>query len=317
MHHSHHHDHNHAHAHHGVNGADRQLVRALALTLGFAGIEALTGWFANSLALLGDAGHMLTDASALGLAALAAVIARRPATRRHSFGMGRAEVIAALMNALFMLVIVSAIVVGAIRRLQDPSPVGGLAVMLVAALGLAINGAVLFTLSRGEQSLNMRGAILHVLGDLLGSVAALMAGIVVVFTGWSPIDPLLSLFICGLILIASLRLLREALNIIMEGVPGHLDMEVIGYTLARIEAVRSVHDLHVWTLSSGHYALSAHIEIDHMDQWEGVLQRCREILHDEFDIDHVTLQPEPQLHVLRPMPFPDERREDPRTAADH
>lgn len=282
---------------------------ALALTLGFAAVELAAGWYANSLALMGDAGHMVTDASALALATLGAMLARRPASHRHSFGMGRAEIIAALTNALFMLAIVAAIGFGAIVRLQSPPPIHGPTVVLVAGIGLVVNAAVLWVLGGGEQNLNVRGAILHVIGDLLGSVAALAAGIVAWTTGWWTIDPLLSLLICALILAAGARLLWETLHVLMEGVPRHLDLQEIGYAMAQVDGVQSVHDLHVWAVSSGSVALSAHLVIDDMNDWQTVLSRQRRLLAERFGIDHATLQPEPCTLPLKEMPLDSRARE--------
>ncbi|MEW6612633.1 MAG: cation diffusion facilitator family transporter [Pseudomonadota bacterium] len=287
---SHAHAHDHAHAH-GAS-AGRALLWGLLLTFGFAGVEALAGWWSGSLALLGDAGHMVTDASALGLAALAAWIAKRPPSARHTFGLARAEVLIALLNALFMLVVVLGIVVEAVKRLQAPVPVQGGMVMGVAALGLLVNLGVAYLLSRGEENINTRAALLHVMGDLLGSVAALTAGAVIHFTGWTPIDPILSIAISLLILLSTFRLLREALHVLMEGVPLHLDLEEIGRAMARTEHVQSVHDLHVWTLSSGSIALSAHVLLDDLKDWQRCLDSLREMLHEDYGIDHVTLQPE-------------------------
>ncbi|MEJ2643901.1 MAG: cation diffusion facilitator family transporter [Gammaproteobacteria bacterium] len=295
----HDHGHGHTHHHHGTNS----LTTSLGLILGFAGVEAVTGWWAGSLALMGDAGHMVTDATALGVAVLAQWVARRPPTERHSYGLGRAEVVAALLNGLFMMPVVGAIVVAAVDRLHTPERVAGLPVMVVALLGLIINVAVLLTLSRGEQNLNTRGAVLHVLGDLLGSIAALLSGAVIYFTGWTPIDPILSVLICLLILYSSLRLLRESLHVILEGVPAHLDLPEVGRAMAGVEGVQSVHDLHIWTLSTGMVALSAHVMIQQMQDWEQVLERTQGLLTQRFHIEHITLQPEPMVRVLHPMPF--------------
>lgn len=287
---SHAHAHDHAHAH-GAS-AGRALLWGLLLTFGFAGVEALAGWWSGSLALLGDAGHMVTDASALGLAALAAWIAKRPPSARHTFGLARAEVLIALLNALFMLAVVLGIVVEAVKRLQAPVPVQGGMVMGVAAIGLLVNLGVAYLLSRGEENINTHAALLHVMGDLLGSVAALTAGAVIHFTGWTPVDPILSIAISLLILLSTFRLLREALHVLMEGVPLHLDLEEIGRAMARTEHVQSVHDLHIWTLSSGSIALSAHVLLDDLKDWQRCLDRLREMLHEDYGIDHVTLQPE-------------------------
>ena len=287
--HSHHPSAHHDHAHTTHGGTLRW---ALLLTLGFAFVEAFGGWWSGSLALLGDAGHMFSDAVALGLAALAAVISRRPPSARHSYGLMRAEVIAALLNGLLMLAVVLGIVVEAIRRIQQPQPVSGLTVVGIASVGLVVNVIVALVLSRGEHDMNTRAALLHVMGDLLGSVAALIAGAVIYYTGWTPIDPILSLAICALILYSTLRLLRDALHVLMEGVPGHLDLNTVGHSLARVPGVVSVHDLHIWMLSSGMPALSAHVVLERMTDWTDILERMRDLLRRRYGIDHVTLQPE-------------------------
>jgi len=282
-----HHDHSHHH-----RGSSRALLGALVLTLSFAGVEAVAGWWSGSLALLGDAGHMLTDSLALGLAAAAAFFAKRPPSTRHSYGLGRLETLAAFGNALLMVGIVAVIAAEAVQRLMTPVPVHGGAVTVVALIGLGINVAAAWLLAGGRHDLNVRAALLHVLGDLLGSVAALVSGVVILYTGWTTIDPLLSLLIVVLILFSSMRVLREALHALMEGVPAHLDIEAVGYAMAQEEGVRSVHDLHLWSLSGSRSALSAHVVIDRMETWAEVLSRLQRMLHDRFDIDHVTLQPE-------------------------
>lgn len=301
------HDHGHpahSHAHSAPLMARNTLWAALLLTLGFAAVEALAGWWAGSLALLGDAGHMVTDASALALAALAAWVALRPPSARHSYGLGRAEVVVALLNGVFMLVVVSGILVAAIKRLQAPQEVMAGTVMVVASLGLLTNLAVALLLSRGEKTLNTRAALLHVMADMLGSIAALLSGVVIYFTSWSAIDPILSLFICVLILYSSVNLLRDVLHVIMEGVPRNLDLPEIGRALASVKGVTSVHDLHIWSVSSGVVALSAHVVVRELSVWEDVLAGMRKLLQERYHIEHVTLQPEPLTHVLRPLRYP-------------
>ena len=291
-HHGHHHEpHDHQPGHEAAREG-RGLWMSLALTAAFALIEAGTGLFAHSLALLSDAGHMMSDTLALALSLFAVWMGRRPPSARHSYGFARTEIIVAFVNGLVLLGVVTAIVIAAVRRLQNPEPVAGGAVMAVAALGLVVNGGVVYSLSRERHTLNTRSAILHVLGDLLGSAAALVAGAVVYFTGWYPIDPILSLVISGLILYSTVRLLRETLNVLMEGVPSHLDLRAVGRALAEVPGVISVHDLHIWTLSSGTLALSAHVVVDDLVRWGGLLTGMQDLLHDRFDIDHVTLQPE-------------------------
>ena len=302
------HDH-HSHDHHSGS----VLKRALWVTIAFALIEAVVGWWSGSLALLGDAGHMFTDSSALALAAFAASLALRPSSQRHTWGMGRAEILAALANAVFMLAVVGGIVYGAITRLQTPVPVNAGAVIVVAGLGLAINLFVLRMLSgghahsghshpQGHGNLNVRGAMLHVMGDLLGSVAALSAGVIIYFTGWLAIDPILSLVICALILFSSVRLLREGLHVLMEGVPGHLNLDEIGKAMARTPGVTGVHDLHVWQVRSDQIALSAHVVLRNMGDWLAVLAALNKTLASEYGIKHATLQPEPLAEVRVPLP---------------
>lgn len=280
------------HDHHHVDRSSRQLFLALFFTLGFAGVEAVTGWFANSLALMGDAGHMVTDSVSLGLAALAARLARRPASETLSYGFGRAEVVSAMVNAFFMLAIVAGIVFNAIGRITNPPEVKGMMVLVVAAIGLVVNIAVAWILSRGERTINIRGAMLHVMGDLLGSVAALTSGAVILLTGWTPVDPLLSLFISALILVSALRLLLEAFHVVMEGVPPEINLAEVGQSMAGVNGVRSVHDLHIWRLDSHTVALSAHVIVDKLAVWEPVLRNLKQHLEDQYHIDHITLQPE-------------------------
>jgi cobalt-zinc-cadmium efflux system protein len=293
-----HHSHTHHHAHSHAEDAGPRLIWALLLTLAFAVVEAVAGFWSGSLALLGDAGHMVTDSAALGLAAFAARLALRPPSQRHTYGYGRVETLAALLNVLFMILVVVGISVAAVRRFLDPAAINGEAVTLIAALGLCINIGVAWLLMHGEQTMNTRGALLHVLGDLLGSVAALVAGAVVMGTGWTSIDPLLSLLICALMLASSLRLLREVLRALMEGVPAHLSSAQIGLDLAGVPGVLSVHDLHIWTLSSKNTALSAHLLVDSLEDWPTVLAAARHLLADQ-GIAHVTLQPEPSRKTVR------------------
>jgi cobalt-zinc-cadmium efflux system protein len=264
----------------------------LLLISAFAIVEAVGGWLTGSLALLGDAGHMVSDAAALALAWLGSWIARKPASKQHSFGLMRAEVIVALVNGLLMLFVITFIVLEAIDRLQTPRPVLGGEVMLIALLGLVVNVIVALKLHGHQDSMNNRAALLHVLGDLLGSVAALAAGAVIYFTGWMPIDPILSLFISALILISTVKLLREVVHVLMEGVPAHLEIGEVTNALASLPRVQEIHSVHIWALSSQVSALSAHVVLKDMQTWHEVLPQLRRMLHERFSIDHVTLQPE-------------------------
>lgn len=293
--HHHHHHHSDSSPQPGLmpgTGGSRVLGVALILTVGYAVLELLSGLWFGSLALVSDAGHMFSDAVALGLAWFAAWLSQRPAGLRHSFGLARAEVVAGFVNGLSMLLIVVLIGAEAIRRLLSPTPVEGLGVLIVAFIGLLLNLAVAFVISRGERNLNTRAALLHVIADVLGSMVALAAGAVIYFTGWMPIDPILSLVIALLILGSTLHLLREALHVLMEGVPPAIRLEEVGQALARLPGVLSVHDLHVWNISSGRVALSAHLELSSLERWPQVLAGARGLLQDRFGIEHVTLQPE-------------------------
>jgi cobalt-zinc-cadmium efflux system protein len=290
------HDHGHSHASSSV----KMMILAIILTLGFAAIEAIAGFFANSLALLSDAGHMGSDAIALGIAAFAAWVAQKPPSAKHSYGLGRAEVVAAWLSSLLMLIISLAVIIEAIERISTPHKVKGGVVMIVAFAGIVINLFVAWILSRGERTLNVRAALLHVMGDVLGSMAALVSGTVIYFSQWDLIDPILSIFIGILIMISSLRLLRESLLVLMEGVPSHLNLQQVKESLQSLDGVNDVHDLHIWTLSSGTTALSAHIDIHEFSQWVDVLPRIRQHLADQYHIDHITLQPEPDIVDCQP-----------------
>src|SRR5712692_10339645 len=282
----------HDHPHHHHVGVESTLRRAALLTIGFALVEALGGWWTGSLALLSDAGHMLTDGAALVLGALAGWMARRPPSQRHSYGLGRVEVFAALVNAATMVAIAAAIAYEAVVRLDRAVEVNGAPAAAIALAGLVLNLFVMRWLSPHHHDMNARAARLHVLGDALGSVA------VIAFTGWTRIDPLASLAICALIAISALRLMRESVHALMEGVPLGLSVEAIGAEMARVEGVLSVHDLHVWTLSGSRTALSAHVVVRGMAQWDRMLVALQARLHERFGIDHVTLQPETQERPL-------------------
>ena len=287
--HGHHVGHSHGHSH-GTRSTP--LLLALSLTLGYAAVEAISGWWAGSLALLGDAGHMLTDSFALALAAFAAWLAARPSGPRLTYGLGRVESLAALANSVLMLVVVVAICWHAVGRLLAPQPVAGATVTVVALIGLAVNLFAAWLLSRGGSDLNTRAALLHVMGDLLGSVAALASGLIIQWTGWMPIDPLLSMLICGLILASTLGLLRQVFNTLLDGAPESLSVQEVGHSMARVEGVTSIHDLHIWSLGASRIALSAHVVVTDAAQWPPVLVALQAHLAGHFGIDHCTLQPE-------------------------
>jgi cobalt-zinc-cadmium efflux system protein len=280
------------HEHYTGDRSLKVLGWAVALTLGFAGVEAVSGFLANSLALISDAGHMVTDAAALGLALLAQLIAKRPPSARYSFGYGRAEALAAFVNGLLMLGVVGWIVFEAVQRFSAPQQVQGGMVFVVAGIGLCVNLAVAWVLSHDKKSMNTRAALVHVMGDLLGSVAALVAGAVIWYTGWMQIDPLLSILVSLLILKSTVDILRESYHHLMEGVPGQIDYLQVGADLEQVAGVESVHDLHVWSMSPGQPALIGHIEVRDLQDWPAILAGIKAMLLARHGIDHVTLQAE-------------------------
>lgn len=297
-----HKEHSHDHAagghHHGMHAPLKVLVAAIIFTFTFAIIEAIGAWWSGSLALLSDAGHMASDSLALSIAAFAAWVASRPPSAKHTYGFGRAEVLGAWFSSLLMVVVVIAILIEAIERIRHPQIVSGGIVIIIASIGLLANLFIAWILSKGEKTLNVRAAILHVLSDMMGSIAALISGAVIYFKGWNTIDPILSIFICILILFSSLQLLRESLAVLMEGVPPHIELNLVGKAMAGVPQVKSVHDLHIWTLSSGVTVLSAHIQIDHFADWFKILENLQHLLLHDYGIEHVTLQPETHSQVI-------------------
>jgi cobalt-zinc-cadmium efflux system protein len=285
-------DSEHRHHHHSEPSGSRPLVIAVALTSGYALVELAGGLWSGSLALLADCGHMLTDAAALLFSLAANRVAQRPPSERHSFGLARAEVIAAFVNSLALLAVVAWLLVEGVDRLRHPVRVNGAAVLVIAAVGLIINLSVAWGLSRHRDNLNMRAALLHVLGDLLGSVAALVAGAVIYLTGYTVVDPLLSMLVSGLILRSTLGVLKESTLVLLDSVPSGVEFQEVGKALARIDGVRSVHDLHVWSMVPGRNAVSAHVLVDRIERWPHVLREARRVLARDFGVDHVTLQPE-------------------------
>lgn len=265
---------------------------AVVLTLSFAAVEFFFGIVSGSIALVADAGHMLTDSLALFLALAAQWLAQRPPSDRHSYGYGRAEALAAFVNSIFMLAVVFFIAKEAIDRFGSPHQIAGGMVMVVAAIGLAMNIVVAWVLSRDSENLNTRAALIHVLGDLLGSIAALVSGAVILYTDWTPIDPLLSLFVCALILKSTFSLLKGSYRILMEHVPEGVDFNQVGADLGAIQGVIEVHNLHIWELSPGQVALTGHLKIQDMQRWPQMLGEILSVLHSQHGIDHVTLQPE-------------------------
>jgi cobalt-zinc-cadmium efflux system protein len=270
----------------------RRLATALGITAAVLVAEVIGGWIAGSLALLADAGHMLADAAALGLALVAARMAQRPATPERSFGLLRLEILAALVNGALLIAIAVGIGLEAWRRLRAPPAVDGTLLLAVAAVGFAANLAAVMTLHRGhEHSLNQRGAYLHVLGDLLGSVGALAAGALVLGTGWTLADPLISVFIGALILVSAWRLVKESADVLLEATPGHIALGDVHDRIVSVPGVDSVHDLHVWTVTSGVVAMSGHLVVRNPTDNQPVLEEVQERMRG-LGIHHVTVQME-------------------------
>jgi len=275
---------------HAGHNHHSSLNAAFWLTAVFAAVELVGGLMANSLALLADAGHMVSDVAALGLAMLANHIANRPAHAQMSYGYGRAKVLAAQLSG-FMLWLLSAwIVWEAIGRLSQPPTVQGGLVMLIAAIGLMINLIIMRWL-HGSHDLNTRAAYWHVLGDALGSVAAIIAGGVIVLTGWMPIDPLLSFLVAGILAWGGWRLLRETTLELMEALPEKIDIERIESAMNKSTGVVNIHHIHLWRLPNTQLAVSAHVQIEDMSHWPDILLALRDTLQ-KHHIEHITLQPE-------------------------
>jgi cobalt-zinc-cadmium efflux system protein len=292
-----HHHHGHGHGHGDASAANlRKLAIVLALSFAYMVAEAIGGYVANSLALLADAGHMLSDVAAIGLSLFAVWIARRPPTAQRTFGYQRMEILAALVNGGTLIAISIYIFVEAWRRLASPPEVRGPLMMGIAAGGLAVNLAALAVLNRGHrgqgESLNMRGVWLHTLTDALGSVQAVGAGLAIWLFGWRLADPIASALIGCLVVYSSWALLRETLAVLMEAAPGHIDVDQVRAELLDVREVRDVHDLHVWTITSGRESLSAHVVTADGLTPRDLLAEIRRRLHDRFGIHHVTIQVE-------------------------
>ena len=270
----------------------RRLIVTLVLVLVYMGAEIVGGWLANSLALLADAGHMLSDAAALGIALFAMWFATKPATTRHTYGYYRAEILAALVNGASLIAIAFYIFVEALQRFRDPPQVEGGLMMGVAAGGLVVNMLGLWILHAGRAAnLNLRGAWLHVLTDALGSVQALAAGALILLYGWDWVDPVASVLIACLVVFSAWHLMRESVAVLMEGAPGHVDVDAVRNRLAELPDASAVRDLHVWTIASGLVALSAHVTANRPSTSQ--LHDLNHDLEERFGIHHVTIQFDP------------------------
>jgi cobalt-zinc-cadmium efflux system protein len=270
----------------------RRLTLALTITTIVMLVELVGGWLAGSLALLADAAHMLADVAALGLALIAAWIAQRPATPQRSFGFLRLEILAALVNGAVLFAIAIGIAIEAWRRMRQPQVVNGALLLGVAAIGFVANLVAVVILHRDHQhSLNQKGAYLHVFGDLLGSVGTIVAGLVVLGTGWMLADPLISVVIGSLVLVSAWRLVKESSDVLLEATPTHIAMSDVHDRIVSVPGVESVHDLHLWTVTSGVVAMSGHLVVKNPSDNQPILQAVQDRMR-ALGIQHVTVQVE-------------------------
>lgn len=273
------------------SGQQKNLLIVLLMTGTFMVIEVVGGLFTGSLALLADAGHMLTDVAALGLSAFAMWMAAKPSTPEKSYGYHRAEILAAVTNAVVLLLLSIWILYEAYRRVFEPPHVLGVPMLLIGLVGLAVNVASMKLLvDESESSLNVRGAYLEVLSDAISSFGVILGGGIIWMTGWVLIDPLLSAGISIFIVWRTWELLSQAVHVLMEGVPTHLNATEVGQAMAGVPGVKGIHDLHIWTITSGLDALSSHVVVSVGEDRDAVLGHLQSLLRDRFGIDHVTLQ---------------------------
>ena len=300
-----HHDHDHEEKPRQVSpGGKKDLLIALSITFLMMVVEIIGGLLSNSLALLSDAGHMLTDNLALLLSFFAMTFATMPATERKTFGFYRLEILAAFVNGIVLVLISITILYQAYFRIIHPQPVQGGLMLVVAVIGLVANiiGA-LFLFKHSHTSLNIRGAYLHILGDALSSVGVVIGGVIILYTGWYLIDPILSIMISLVIIYGSWSLVSESVNILLESAPAHIDIDTIAAEIAKIKGVREAYHIHLWTITSGVYAMSAHIVID--DQMvsgsRALIDEIKSLLADKFKVQHCTIQIECEKCDLSPV----------------
>ena len=280
---------------HGSVAADHRgrLIAVLALTATFMAVEAIAGFLTGSLVLIADAGHMLTDVAGLSIALAAIWFAQRPANAHKTYGYYRAEILGALLNSALLIVVSGYILYEAYQRFREPAEVASTPLLVVASLGLVVNLIGAGLLMRGaSESMNVRGAFLEVIGDLLGSIGAIAAGLIILTTGWKYADPLFAAGIGVFILPRTWHLMKGALDVLFEGTPAHIDLADVQQEMMRQPEVHSVHDLHVWTVTSGFVALSGHVLVKDDANRDSLLVNLRKTLADRFDIEHVTIQVE-------------------------
>ncbi|MCB1756930.1 MAG: cation transporter [Gammaproteobacteria bacterium] len=290
-----------SHTHnHDIKSYNKAFAIGILLNLGFVLVEAAYGVFADSLALIADAGHNLSDVVSLLLAWIAGILARRPATERRTYGLRKATVMASLASAILLLIALGGIAWEALGRFYDPKPVAGMPVIVVAAIGVVINAATALLFMQGQKhDLNLRAAFLHMTADAGISLGVVIAGVIILFKGWLWIDPALSLFIVLVVLVGTWRLLRDSVDYAMDAVPGNIDIQAIRHYLSGLDRVRHLHDLHVWPLSTTEVALTVHLVVDDAMLDNFFVSDIQQRLHDEFDIEHATIQVETALTESR------------------
>ncbi|GIU82690.1 MAG: cation transporter [Acidobacteria bacterium] len=289
----------------------KRLKIALGLTFTYMIVEAVGGWMANSLVLIADSVHMLTDVAALSLALLAIWFASKPATAKKTYGYYRLEILAAFINGILLTVLSLIVIYNAYKRLYTSLEIDTTKLSLIAFLGLCTNLICAYLLHQGQKSdLNLHGAWLHIIGDLLGSVSALSAGILIFFTGWVWMDSVTSFLISLIIIYGAWNLIKESVNVLLEGTPSHINLKSIEETIKQTENVRQIHDLHVWTLTSGIHAMSVHVVHEKGISQIELLKKVRKRITDEFGIEHLTIQMEPledEMAVCHPNCFNSEK----------
>lgn len=288
---------NHEHHHHSDyrsmhEGSINILKVVIFLTLIFSIIEFIGGYLFNSLALFSDAAHMLTDSISLFIALLMAFLAKKPADQYHSYGYGRSEVIGALFNSFFMFGVIIYIFIEAVARFKNPVEVKAFQMMMIAIIGLFVNILVFYMLKKDSNNVNIKAALLHVIGDLLGSVAAIVAGVIIYFTGLNIADPILSVLVAFILIPSAVRLMKNSIHILSGGVPQSIDFYDVGKSLENIKNVENIHDLHIWTIDSKNFALTCHVNLSNMNHWNQILFDSQKMLYSKYNIVHITLQPE-------------------------
>lgn len=282
------HHHHHDHSVRDINS--NLLLWCMIFTAGFSIVEAVVGYITHSIALQSDALHMLTDAVGLLIAYAANIISKKPATVMLTFGYGKAEALGALTNCVFTLILTAVLFIEIIYRFFKPVEIAGAGVFITASIGLVVNLIIAYMLHRHTSSLNIKAAFIHVMGDLLGSIIAIIAGAIIYFTHYSLIDPILSVGVVIILLISNYNIIKKSIVVLMAGVPEHLDYDEIGRDLNNIDGVIAVHDLHIWYMSANKSSLSAHIVANDQQGWSDTLDKCQNMLMEKHHIEHVTLQ---------------------------